>query len=129
MILAVSRPPVDPPAVEAARQDLVDREAVARLAGLGLLADPTRVQVPFALAAVEELCVGDLALTLGVSEDAAGYALKLLRTAGLVRARKEGRMACYRLAGKFPHVMLEQCLRDLLTVSGPGSGQGRTATP
>jgi DNA-binding transcriptional ArsR family regulator len=54
-----------------------------------------------------------------VSEDAAGYALKLLRMAGLVRARKRGRTVCYRLAEGFPHQMLEHCLRDLLAISGP----------
>ncbi|MHB8468133.1 MAG: ArsR/SmtB family transcription factor, partial [Acidimicrobiales bacterium] len=78
---------------------------------------PTRARILFALGAVEELCVGDLAATLEVSEDAVGYALKVLRMAGLVRGRKDGRSVCYRLAGGFPHEMLEHCLRDLLAIS------------
>jgi DNA-binding transcriptional ArsR family regulator len=92
-----------------------EAERLAEL--LGLLADATRARVLFALGAVEELCVGDLAATFGVSEDAVGYGLKVLRMAGLVRGRKDGRSVCYRLAEGFPHEMLEHCLRDLLAIS------------
>lgn len=116
---------VDAAAVAAARAELIDPAEAERLAVLlGLLADPTRARILFALGAVTELCVGDVAATLEVSEDAVGYALKILRMAGLVRGRKAGRSVCYRLAEGFPHEMLEHCLRDLLRVSpeaGPRS--------
>ena len=116
----------DPAAVKAARRQLIDPDEADRLAELlALLADPTRARILFALGAVEELCVGDLAVTVDVSEDAAGYALKMLRMAGLVRGRKEGRSVCYRLAEGFPHEMLEHCLRDLLAITpeaGPRIG-------
>jgi DNA-binding transcriptional ArsR family regulator len=112
-------------AVKAARRKLIDPDDAERLAELlGLLADATRARILFALGAVDELCVGDLAATLDASEDAIGYALKVLRMAGLVRGRKEGRSVCYRLAEGFPHEMLEHCLRDLLSISpeaGPRS--------
>jgi DNA-binding transcriptional ArsR family regulator len=115
----------DPRAVKAARRHLIDVDEAERLAELlGLLADATRARILFALGAVDELCVGDLAVTLAVSEDAVGYALKVLRMAGLVRGRKDGRSVCYRLAEGFPHEMLEHCLRDLLRISpeaGPRS--------
>src|SRR5437016_13629027 len=116
----------DPRAVKTARRHLIDPDEGQRLAELlALLADGTRARILFALGAVEELCVGDLAATLEVSEDTAGYALKVLRMAGLVRGRKEGRSVCYRLAEGFPHEMLEHCLRDLLRISpeaGPRIG-------
>ena len=108
----------DPAAVDAARRQLIDQGEAARLAELlALLAEPTRARILFALGAVDELCVGDLAVALEVSEDAVGYALKLLRMAGLVRGSKRGRSVCYRLAEGFPHEMLEHCLRDLLAIS------------
>ena len=108
----------DPAGVKAARGHLIDLDEADRLAEmLHLLADPTRARVLFALGAGQELCVGDLAVVLGVSEDNAGYALKLLRAAGLVRGRKTGRSIFYRLAEGFPHEMLEHCLRDLLAIS------------
>lgn len=118
---------VDPAAVQAARQELIDPPEAERLAALlALLADGTRARILFALGAVEELCVGDLAATLAVSEDAVGYGLKVLRMAGLVRGRKEGRSVCYRLAEGFPHELLDHCLRDLLEISpaaGPRGGR------
>lgn len=59
---------------------------------LSLMADPTRARLLYALDVVEELCVGDLALALSASEDAVSYGLRVLRTAGLVTRRKEGRV-------------------------------------
>jgi DNA-binding transcriptional ArsR family regulator len=47
------------------------------------------------------------------------YALKMLRLAGLVSFRKDGRMVFYRLSDGFPHQLLEHCLRQLLTIAAP----------
>lgn len=41
-----------------------------------------------------------------------------LRGAGLVPARREGRVIYYRLADGFPQQLLEHCLRQLLTIAG-----------
>jgi len=76
-----------------------------------------RAQVRYALDLVEELCVGDIALGLGATEDAVGYGSKLLRTAGLVATRKQGRVVSYRLADDFPAPLLELCLRQLVRLS------------
>jgi DNA-binding transcriptional ArsR family regulator len=84
---------------------------------LGLLADPVRARLLYALDVAEELCVGDLALALGVNEDQAGYGLRVLRGAGLVSRRKEGRVAYYRLAEGFPGPLREHCLRRLVDLS------------
>ena len=112
----------DPHSVKTARTQVIDTDDAQRLAELlALLADATRARILFALGAVDELCVGDLAATLAVSEDSIGYALRVLRMAGLVRGRKQGRSVCYRLAEGFPHELLEHCLRDLLRIS-PGAG-------
>jgi DNA-binding transcriptional ArsR family regulator len=112
--------PLEPEAVADARRDLISTEEAGRLAGLlGLLSDPVRSRLLFALAGVERLCVGDLALALGVSEDAVSYGLRMLRTAGLVTFRKEGRAVFYSLAAGFPHTLLEHCLRQLLDIAAP----------
>lgn len=73
-----------------------ESQSVASL--LTLLADPLRARILSALLVVDELCVGDLALALDATEDAVTYALRILRTAGLVKRRREGRMAYYRLS-------------------------------
>jgi DNA-binding transcriptional ArsR family regulator len=110
--------PVDPGRVAQARDRGISAEDAARLSSLlSLLADPSRARILYALDLVDELCVGDLALALDLSEDAVSYALKLLRTAGLVRARKQGRVVFYRLADRFPEPLLEHCLRQLIHLS------------
>jgi ArsR family transcriptional regulator, lead/cadmium/zinc/bismuth-responsive transcriptional repressor len=110
--------PVDPRRVAQARKHLIDLAEADRLAALlGLIQEPVRCRLLFALSAAEELCVGDLALALEVSEDAISYAVRLLRTAGLVQFRKQGRVVFYRLSDGFPHQLLEHCLRELLTIA------------
>ena len=59
-----------------------------------MLGDPTRVRILNALGP-GELCVGDLARRVGISESAVSHQLRLLRTMRLVRARREGRQAYY----------------------------------
>ena len=110
--------PVDPGRVAHARARLPSREEAAQLTSvLSLMADPTRARVLFALDMVEELCVGDLALALESNEDAVGYALRLLRTAGLVANRKQGRVVYYRLAEGFPEPLRNHCLRQLIMLT------------
>jgi DNA-binding transcriptional ArsR family regulator len=112
--------PVDAERVAAARAGVLSVDDAGRLAGLlGMLADPVRARILFALSAVDELCVGDLALALEVTEDQVSYALKMLRLAGLVGFRKDGRMSFYRLSGGFPHQLLEHCLRQLIAIASP----------
>jgi len=115
--------PVDADGVARARQRLLPAEDAARLASvLSLLADPVRSRILYALDLVEELCVGDLALALGTTEDAISYGLRILRTAGLVQTRKDGRIVFYRLANNFPEPLLEHCLRQLVVLSRAAQG-------
>jgi DNA-binding transcriptional ArsR family regulator len=110
--------PIDPERVDRARARLPGREDASRLTAiLGLIADPTRARVLYALDCVEELCVGDLALALDANEDAIGYALRVLRNAGLVTTRKEGRVVYYRLTEGFPEPLREDCLRRLIELA------------
>ena len=114
--------PVSPERVGAARAGVLSVGDAGRLGGLlGMLADPVRSRILFALGAAGELCVGDLALALDASEDQVSYALKMLRLAALVTFRKDGRVVFYRLSDGFPHQLLEHCLRELLTIAVPGS--------
>lgn len=110
--------PVDPQRVAHARDRLPSRDDAARLTSvLSLMADPTRARVLYALDLVEELCVGDLAIALEANEDVVGYALRVLRTAGLVATRKQGRVVYYRLTDGFPGPLRDNCLRELIELS------------
>ncbi len=113
--------PVDPERVAHARARGLSAEDATRLSGLlSLLADPVRARILYALDEVEELCVGDIALALGATEDAVGYALRLLRTAGMVSNRKAGRVVYYRLAEGFPEPLRDHCLRRLVDLTHTG---------
>lgn len=72
-----------------------------------------RCRVLAALLVAEELCVGDLALALDTSQDSVSYALRLLRAAGLVRRRRQGRMAYYRLRDGDARYVLQDGLASL----------------
>lgn len=115
--------PVDPGRVARARAAVPESEAADAAATLSLLADVTRLRLVMALRAAGELCVGDLALALSVSDDAVGYGLRLLRAAGLVSFRKEGRVVFYRLSDGFPERLLDECLGRLARLT-PSSGAG-----
>ncbi|MDR2672150.1 MAG: metalloregulator ArsR/SmtB family transcription factor [Coriobacteriales bacterium] len=61
------------------------------------LADSTRFKILMSLAA-GELCVCELQEICGVSQSAVSHQLRLLRDCDLVRARRVGQRAVYRLA-------------------------------
>jgi DNA-binding transcriptional ArsR family regulator len=110
--------PVDPERVAHARARGLSADDAGRLAALlSLLADPVRSRILYALDEVEELCVGDLALALSATEDAVGYGLRILRTAGLVATRKQGRVVYYRLAAGFPQPLRDHCFRQLVEIT------------
>ena len=84
-------------AVAEARRALPANDVVDGLARtFAALADPTRLRIVAALA-TRELCVCDLAATIGLTESAVSHQLRRLRDLGLVRARREGRLAYYAL--------------------------------
>jgi ArsR family transcriptional regulator, lead/cadmium/zinc/bismuth-responsive transcriptional repressor len=63
---------------------------------LGFLADTNRLRILSILAA-QEMCVGDLAIALGMNESAVSHQLRTLRAIRLVNFRKQGRHVFYRL--------------------------------
>lgn len=61
-----------------------------------MLGDPTRLKICLALTN-RELCVGDIASLLDVTESAVSHQLRLLKTMRLVALRREGQQAFYKL--------------------------------
>lgn len=77
------------------RRSLIDPRAVEALAEtFRVLGDPTRVRILDVLSA-GELCVGDIASLVGISESAASHQLRLLRGMRLVRGLRAGRLVYY----------------------------------
>ena len=99
---------VDPARVAEVRQGLIGLSEAERLAGLfRLLGDRTRTRILFALAEAGELCVCDIAAVVGVPETSVSQALRLLRTAAVVRSRRDGRMIWYRLDDDHVRLLLD----------------------
>lgn len=91
---------VHPEHALAVRQQLLSGDAARQVASLfAVLADPTRLQVVYALlnAPAGELCVCDLAAGLGRDDTTISHQLRVLRNQHIVTMRKEGRVVYYRL--------------------------------
>lgn len=80
------------------------------LAGFHALSDPLRVHVIEQLRA-QEMCVCDLCEELDVSQSKLSFHLRVLKDAGLVRAKPQGRWTYYSL-NLSQFVVLEQYLSD-----------------
>lgn len=85
---------------EAVRRAVGDRAAPGELARLAetfqMLSNPTRLRIVDVLA-TREMCVQDLAAVVGASPSAVSHHLRQLRQMQIVRCRREGRRAYYRL--------------------------------
>lgn len=111
--------PLDAAGVRVARSAVMSREQAQRASErLAILCEPTRLRLLQALDRVPELCVGDAALAVGVSDDSASYALRQLRASGLVDARREGRAIFYGLTEGFPRTLLRDCALALSEAAG-----------
>jgi ArsR family transcriptional regulator, lead/cadmium/zinc/bismuth-responsive transcriptional repressor len=109
---------VDQGRVAATRPLLISTDESGRIAdAFALLSDPGRVRVLFALLEAGETCVCDLAEMVGMSPSALSHGLRLLRTAGVVSNRRDGRMVRYRLADSHVRLLLN-VTRDHLGHSG-----------
>lgn len=100
---------VHPEHVLAVRHNLLPVDLARQAASLfGLLSDPTRLQVVYALlhAPEGELCVCDLAAGLGRDDTTISHQLRVLRSQRLVTMRKVGRVVYYRLIDEHVSRML-----------------------
>ena len=87
---------LDLPKAERLRAARLPAEASAGLAERAkALGDPTRLTLAAALADGDELCVCDLAWVVERSENLVSHHLRVLRSAGLVRSRRDGKMVMY----------------------------------
>lgn len=59
------------------------------------LSDSTRMKIIFALTQEDELCVCDVAAIIGISTATASHHLRLLRTMGIAKNRKQGKLVYY----------------------------------
>ncbi len=69
--------------------------------------DSTRIKILYALFEAE-LCVGDIALLLGLTQTAVSHQLRVLKNNKLVKFRREGKIIFYSLADDHVHRIIDQ---------------------
>ena len=96
---------IDAPRAEAIREKLPAEQAAQEAADRArALSDPTRLTLAGALReageAGEELCVCDLSWIAGRSQNLVSHHMRTLRSLGMVRSRRSGKMVMYSLTGE-----------------------------
>lgn len=108
---------IHPERIRSARSAIADEGTVDRLAAVfGILGDPTRLKMVMALQG-GEMCVCDIAASLGASESAVSHQLRRLYDRALVQRRREGRCLYYRLD--------DGCVSELLRLGMKHVGEER----
>ena len=112
-------PGADRGRVAATSKRLIDSDEAAHLAQMfRLLGDPTRVRILYALSEAAEICVCDIAAVVDTNETKVSQALRLLRAAGVVRNRRDGRNIFYRLDDSHIRMLLDVSRDHLAHVDG-----------
>ena len=82
------------------KKRLVPEQADLAAGRARALSDPTRLTLAAALLETSELCVCDLAWIAERSQTLVSHHVRALRTQGIVRSRREGKMVMYSLTGE-----------------------------
>ncbi len=110
---------VDRARVEDVAASLIDVDVAGDLAEMfRLLGDPTRVRILFALLEAGELCVCDIAEVVETTDTKVSQAMRLLRSAGVVRNRRDGRNIFYRLDDGHVRMLLDLSREHLAHLEG-----------
>ena len=100
------------------RVQMPDEEVLYDVAELfKVFGDSTRIRILSALLD-HELCVCDLAELLGMGQSAISHQLRILRTAGLVRPRRDGKTMYYALDDEHVHSIFAAGLQHILHKRG-----------
>lgn len=83
--------------VDIVREELYADHEIAEIADIfKSLGDPTRMRIVAALQ-IRELCVGDLAALMEISQSGVSHQLRLLKQKRIVKSRREGKTMVYSL--------------------------------
>ena len=90
-----------------------DEELIYDLADLfKIFADSTRIRILFCLSD-KEICVGDIAAALEMSQTAISHQLRVLKQSHLVRCRRDGKQMYYSLADDHVKTILDAGLEHV----------------
>lgn len=99
---------IDKAKVKATKGKLLDLDETLQIAEIfKLLGEPTRLKIVLALIE-NELCVCDLSAVINTSVSAVSHQLRLLKSARLIKFRKEGKMVYYSIDDDHIKNLVEQ---------------------
>ncbi len=83
-----------------------------------LISDATRLKILWLLCH-NEVCVNNIAVLVKMSSPAVSHHLRLLKQAGLIESRREGKEMYYKLAETPEAALLHRALDDILDIKCP----------
>ena len=93
---------------------ILDEEQLFNMAELfKAFGDPTRVEI-LSLLLQQELCVGDIAAAVALSQSAISHQLRILKQMHLIKFRRDGKNILYSLADDHVRTILEMGLEHVL---------------
>jgi len=100
-------------------QQQLEHRKIADVAKLfKALSDETRMKIAYALTLEEELCVCDVAHIVGATTATASHHLRHLKSLGLAKFRKEGKLAYYSLDDEHVKQLIHIALMHQEEVAG-----------
>ncbi len=109
---------IDAPKAEKIREKLLAEGTAQEAADRARsLSDPTRLTLAAALREGEELCVCDLSWIAGRSQNLVSHHLRTLRSLGMVRSRRAGKLVMYSLTN-VGRTLLEVVLGEVKPAAG-----------
>lgn len=100
----------NPQIVDRLKNQLPDDETTSNLAEMfKVFGDNTRIRILWTLFE-KELCVYDIAETLGMSQSAISHQLKTLKQARLIKSRRDGKNAFYSIDDDHVKRIIEQMM-------------------
>ena len=102
-----------PEILDAVRLKMPDEDTLYNLTELfHIFGDSTRMRILYVLFA-SEMCVCDIAALLGITQSAISHQLRLLKSARLVKSRREGKTVFYSLADDHVKTIIDQGLEHV----------------
>ncbi len=99
--------------VERVKKDIIPDDYVEKLASFfKSVGEENRVRIIYALS-LNEMCVSDLAVALGISQSLVSHQLKLLKLEGQVKSRREGKNVYYSLDDEHVVEIFDEALKHI----------------
>ena len=83
-----------------------------------LISDPTRLKILWFLCH-HETCVNNIAATVEMSSPAVSHHLRLLKQAGLISARRDGKEMYYKLSDTPEALLIHRAIDDVFDIQCP----------